>query len=115
MAIAAQNRQRGMVGQRRILQGLANRPAIAGNGRPIGQTLQDAALADHAALPVLGGYGHSRLRDFLPGGSTSGVLTHPSLSLLLSPCPFARAHPLTHLSSPTSLCPRSLQAMPLSA
>ncbi|KKB85081.1 hypothetical protein VW29_07955 [Devosia limi DSM 17137] len=58
--------------------------AIAGNGRPIGQTLQDAALADNAGLLVLGGYGHSRLRDFVLGGATKGVLDDLRLPVLLS-------------------------------
>lgn len=57
---------------------------VASNGRPIGQTLQDEALADNAGLLVLGGYGHSRLRDFVLGGATKGVLDDLRVPVLLS-------------------------------
>lgn len=58
--------------------------AVSSNGRPIGQTLQDEALADKAGLLVLGGYGHSRLRDFVLGGATKGVLDDLRVPVLLS-------------------------------
>lgn len=57
---------------------------VASNGRPIAQTLQDEALADNAGLLVLGGYGHSRLRDFVLGGATKGVLDDLRVPVLLS-------------------------------
>jgi nucleotide-binding universal stress UspA family protein len=57
---------------------------VASNGRPIGQTLQDEALADKAGLLVLGGYGHTRLRDFVLGGATKAVLDDLRVPVLLS-------------------------------
>lgn len=54
------------------------------HGRPIGQTLQDEALEDNAGLLVLGGYGHSRLRDFVLGGATKGVLDDLRVPVLMS-------------------------------
>jgi nucleotide-binding universal stress UspA family protein len=32
----------------------------------------------------MGGYGHSRIRDFVLGGATKGVLTDLSMPVLLS-------------------------------
>ncbi len=58
--------------------------SVASNGRPIGRTLQDEALAANAGLLVLGGYGHSRLRDFVLGGATKGVLDDLRVPVLLS-------------------------------
>ena len=40
------------------------------DGRNIATALQDAALAEGAQLLVMGGFGHSRLRDFILGGAT---------------------------------------------
>ncbi len=62
----------------------ADARTVASNGRSIGQALQDEALADNAGLLVLGGYGHSRLRDFVLGGATKGVLDDLRLPVLLS-------------------------------
>lgn len=57
---------------------------IKGGGSPIGQTLQQSALERGAELLVMGGYGHSRLRDFVLGGATQGVLDDVLLPVLLS-------------------------------
>lgn len=54
------------------------------NGRKIGDALQDAALDVGADLLVMGGCGHSRLRDFFLGGATMNVLDAPRLPILLS-------------------------------
>ncbi|MET0576569.1 MAG: universal stress protein [Mesorhizobium sp.] len=51
---------------------------------PIAETLQQAALERDCGLLVMGGYGHSRLRDFVLGGATAGVLTDLRLPVLLS-------------------------------
>lgn len=54
------------------------------NGRKIGEALQDTAIELDADLLVMGGCGHSRLRDFLLGGATISVLDNPRLPVLLS-------------------------------
>ncbi len=51
---------------------------------PIAETLQRHALDLNAQLLVMGGYGHSRLRDFVLGGATAGVLGDLRLPVLLS-------------------------------
>lgn len=56
---------------------------MAENG-PIGDTLQDRALEFGADILVMGGYGHSRLRDFVLGGATRGILDDPRMPVLLS-------------------------------
>jgi nucleotide-binding universal stress UspA family protein len=53
-------------------------------GKPIAAALQDAALAGGARLLAMGGFGHSRLRDFILGGATRGVLSDLRLPVLLS-------------------------------
>lgn len=50
---------------------------------PIGATLQ-AYAAENADILVMGGYGHSRLRDFVLGGATEGVLSDLKLPVMLS-------------------------------
>ncbi|MHA6692717.1 universal stress protein [Devosia sp. A449] len=57
---------------------------IVGHSRPIARTLQDEALAANAGLLVMGAYGHSRLRDFVLGGATKGILTDLRVPTLLS-------------------------------
>ncbi len=51
---------------------------------PIAETLQKAAIEKGAGLLVMGGYGHSRIRDFVLGGATEGVLSDLSMPILLS-------------------------------
>lgn len=53
-------------------------------GRAIGEVLQTAAIAAGADLMVMGGYGHSRLREFVLGGATAGVMARPMLPVLIS-------------------------------
>lgn len=50
----------------------------------VGATLCGHATATRADLLVMGGYGHSRLRDFVLGGATEGVLSDLKLPILLS-------------------------------
>lgn len=52
--------------------------------RTIGETLQNAAVENDAGLLVMGGYGHSRLREFILGGATRSILKHQRLPVLLS-------------------------------
>jgi nucleotide-binding universal stress UspA family protein len=52
--------------------------------RTIAETLQDAALSEGAQLMAMGGFGHSRLRDFILGGATKGVFADLRLAVLLS-------------------------------
>lgn len=51
---------------------------------PIAETLQQEAIAAGCGLLVMGGYGHSRMRDFVLGGATEGVLRDLRLPVLLS-------------------------------
>jgi nucleotide-binding universal stress UspA family protein len=54
------------------------------NDRSIDAALQDVAADSGADLLVMGGYGHSRLRDFVLGGATLSVLREPRMPVLLS-------------------------------
>jgi nucleotide-binding universal stress UspA family protein len=53
-------------------------------GRSIAQALQDTAISEGAQLLAMGGFGHSRLRDFILGGATKGVFSNLDLPVLLS-------------------------------
>lgn len=50
----------------------------------ISETLQGHAVEIGGQLLVMGGFGHSRLRDFVLGGATNGVLGNLRLLILLS-------------------------------
>ena len=50
----------------------------------IARALQDAALEAEASLLAMGGFGHSRFRDFILGGATKGVFSDLHLPVLLS-------------------------------
>lgn len=50
----------------------------------IGEDLQQAALRADAGLLVMGGFGHSRMREFILGGATSSVLGTPRIAVLMS-------------------------------
>lgn len=52
--------------------------------RTVAEALQDNAAAIGANVLVMGGFGHSRLRDFVLGGATEGVLTDLKMPVLLS-------------------------------
>lgn len=58
--------------------------AIDAAGRPVAETLQRSAIKGGCQLLVMGGYGHSRVRDFVLGGATRGVLADLLLPVLLS-------------------------------
>lgn len=53
-------------------------------GRKIADALQDDAITAGAGLLAMGGFGHSRLRDFILGGATEGILSDLRLPALLS-------------------------------
>ncbi|MBY3095208.1 universal stress protein [Rhizobium laguerreae] len=53
-------------------------------GEPVGRVLQNKAFDARADLLVMGGFGHSRLREFVLGGATQAVLTNISLPVLMS-------------------------------
>lgn len=57
---------------------------VALDGRSIAIALQDAAISEGAQLLAMGGFGHSRLRDFILGGATKGVFADLRLPVLLS-------------------------------
>lgn len=52
--------------------------------RTIAEALQDTALSNGAQLLAMGGFGHSRIRDFVLGGATKGILAQLRLPILLS-------------------------------
>ncbi len=57
---------------------------IHAHGQPIGEALQRKAMELQADLLVMGGYGHSRMREFILGGATADVLGNPLLPVLMS-------------------------------
>ncbi|MBX3529872.1 MAG: universal stress protein [Rhizobiaceae bacterium] len=58
--------------------------AIKAEDQAIDTTLQEHALEASADLLVMGAFGHSRLRDFVLGGATKGVLTDLRMPVMLS-------------------------------
>ncbi len=53
-------------------------------GKPVGEVLLAEALDVNADLLVMGGFGHSRLREFLLGGVTRHVISHATIPVLLA-------------------------------
>ena len=51
---------------------------------PIAETLQQKTIERGGSLLVMGGYGHSHVRDFVLGGATDGVLGDLLLPVLFS-------------------------------
>jgi nucleotide-binding universal stress UspA family protein len=58
--------------------------AVALGEKSIAAALQDAARDEGARLMAMGGFGHSRLRDFVLGGATTGILADLRIATLLS-------------------------------
>lgn len=57
---------------------------VDADGRAIGAVL-DAYLAQHEPdLLVMGGYGHTRMREVIMGGATEHMLNHPKTPVFLS-------------------------------
>ena len=50
----------------------------------VANTLLSYAAASSADFLVMGGYGHSRLREFILGGATRGILESMTLPVLMS-------------------------------
>jgi nucleotide-binding universal stress UspA family protein len=57
---------------------------VASGGTNIGQALLAQAREEAADLLVMGGYGHSRLREMMLGGTTRSILEHMTLPVLFS-------------------------------
>ena len=74
----------------RLAQGLRQRglaaqaSSIIAEDCPIATTIQRHAVGLQADLLVMGAFGHSRVRDFVLGGATKGVLDNLLLPVLLS-------------------------------
>lgn len=52
--------------------------------RAIGDVMQEFAVRNGSQLLVMGGYGHSRFRDFVLGSATRQLLATPALPTLIS-------------------------------
>lgn len=63
---------------------VAEAASIRAGDSSIGTALQEHALKIGGNLLVMGGYGHSRVRDFVLGGATEGILGDLRLPVLLS-------------------------------
>jgi nucleotide-binding universal stress UspA family protein len=74
----------------RLAEGLAARgiraqsSVITKSPLGVGTALQEHALEIAADLMVVGGFGHSRLRDFVLGGATQAILSELRLPTLIS-------------------------------
>ncbi|WP_404404598.1 universal stress protein [Pelagibacterium halotolerans] len=53
-------------------------------GRGVAETLIEEAQVADADLLVMGGYGHSRLREWVLGGVTREILTHAKIPVLIA-------------------------------
>jgi nucleotide-binding universal stress UspA family protein len=58
--------------------------AVLSGGGDIAVTLQENAVQRSAGLLVMGGYGHTRVRDFILGGATDGILRDLRMPILIS-------------------------------
>ncbi|BDA83245.1 hypothetical protein Sa4125_07870 [Aureimonas sp. SA4125] len=74
-ALAASLRRRGYRAEPQI---------VTLNGRKAATALQETALLAGAQMLVMGGFGHSRIRDFILGSATTGVFNDLRLPVLLS-------------------------------
>jgi nucleotide-binding universal stress UspA family protein len=57
---------------------------VQAKGRAIGDVLEAHAIERNIDLLVMGGYAHSKVREFILGGATRSVLTRPFTWTLLS-------------------------------
>jgi nucleotide-binding universal stress UspA family protein len=57
---------------------------VDGAGRDIGATIRSYAASYDADLLVMGGYGHSRIKEFILGGATRSILSKTTLPVLMS-------------------------------
>lgn len=58
--------------------------AVIDDGSPCPDQILDYARQGHAGLIVAGGYGHARLREWVMGGVTQGLLAQSPICVLLS-------------------------------
>lgn len=63
---------------------VAEAVSVQAGDRSIATALQEHALQLGGNLLVMGGYGHSRVRDFVLGGATEGILADLRLPVMLS-------------------------------
>lgn len=61
----------------------AEKRLVEAGQRPVGEVLLETASGNGAGFLVLGGYGHTRLRQMFFGGVTRHVVSHASLPLFL--------------------------------
>ena len=57
---------------------------IVATGTSVADTLLSHAADTGADFMVMGGYGHSRLREFVLGGATRGILSSMTIPVLMS-------------------------------
>src|SRR5215813_15600975 len=57
---------------------------VDAKGRSIGDVFEAHVTYRNANLLVMGGYGHSRFREFILGGATNRILARPPVPTLLS-------------------------------
>ena len=57
---------------------------VAAGVEPIADILLHYAKEINAGMLIMGAYGHSRVREFVLGGASRGVLSRPALPILLS-------------------------------
>ena len=57
---------------------------MASGGASVAETLLAQARDAAADLLVMGGYGHSRLREMMLGGTTRSMLEHMTVPVLFS-------------------------------
>jgi len=62
---------------------IATERMVDSGAKSVGEALLDAAASGGAGLLVMGGYGHSRLRELVIGGVTRHVVSHADLPVLL--------------------------------
>jgi nucleotide-binding universal stress UspA family protein len=64
--------------------GVETRLRIASEGRSVGSALLEAAARSGADLVVAGAYGHSRLREWIVGGTTRDLLEMSDVPILMA-------------------------------
>ncbi len=57
---------------------------IQPGSKPVGEAVLNQAVALNADLLVMGGYGHSRMRELILGGVTRFVLNHAGIPVLMA-------------------------------
>ncbi len=56
--------------------------ALKNEAQSVGNTLRNAVLEHHCEMLVMGGYGHSRLREWVLGGATSDIFENMPIPTL---------------------------------